>query len=96
MVEQSITLDTSTTDNMIAQKKPIVNEDSENSQENSKIHSQKKQLSNLTILSNTLESSINTSTQEGQNELKWLKEYQSKIALIEKEEAHLAELNAEL
>ena len=57
---------------------------------------QKKKLSNRTVLSNALESSIDTSTQEGQNELKWLKDYQAKIALIEKEEAHLAEVNAEI
>ena len=57
---------------------------------------QKKKLSNRTVLSNALESSIDTSTQEGQNELRWLKDYQGKIALIEKEEAHLAEVKAEI
>lgn len=57
---------------------------------------QKKKVSNRTILSNALESAIDTSTQAGQNELKWLKEYQSKINTIEKEEAHLAEVNAEI
>lgn len=57
---------------------------------------QKKKLSNRTILANTLENTIDTSTQAGQSELKWLKDYQSKIALIEKEEAHLAEINAEI
>ena len=63
---------------------------------NPDIRYQKKKLSNRTILSNALESSIDTSTQEGQNELRWLKEYQDKITLIEKEEAHLAEVNAEI
>ena len=57
---------------------------------------QKKKLSNRTILANALESSIDTSTQAGQNELRWLKDYQAKIALIENEEAHLAEVNAEI
>ena len=57
---------------------------------------QKKNLSNRTILANALETTIDTSTQEGQNELKWLKEYQSKIATIEAEEAQLAEINAKI
>ena len=68
----------------------VISEDDHN------IHYQKKKLSNRTILANTLESAVDTSTQEGQNELRWLKDYQSKIALIEKEEAHLAEVNAEI
>jgi hypothetical protein len=57
---------------------------------------QKKKLSNRTILANTLEGAVDTSTQEGRNELEWLKKYQDKISLIEKEEAHLAEVNAEI
>ena len=57
---------------------------------------QKKQVSNRTILSNALESAIDTSTQAGQNELKVLKDYQAKIDSIEKEEARLAEVNAEI
>ena len=57
---------------------------------------QKKRPTNRTILSNALESAIDTSTQEGKNELKLLKDYQAKIDSIEKEEAHLAEVNAEI
>ena len=57
---------------------------------------QKKRPSNRTILANTLENAIDTSTQEGQNELRLLKDYQSKIDLIEKEEAHLAEVKSEI
>ena len=57
---------------------------------------QKKRQSNREILADTLTSSIDTSTQEGQNELRKLKEYKEKISLIEKEEAHLAEIKAEI
>ena len=57
---------------------------------------QKKQVSNRTILSNALESTIDTSTQAGQNELKMLKQYQDKIASIEEQETRLAELNAKI
>lgn len=57
---------------------------------------QKKQVSNRTILSNALETTIDTSTQAGQNELKMLKQYQDKIASIEEQETRLAELNAEI
>lgn len=57
---------------------------------------QKKKLSNRTVLANALETTIDTSTQEGKNARKWLKEYKSKIDLIEKEEARLAELKSEI
>lgn len=57
---------------------------------------QKKKLSNRTILANALETTIDTSTQEGKNARKWLKEYKSKIDFIEKEEARLAELKSEI
>lgn len=57
---------------------------------------QKKRQSNREILADTLTSSIDTSTQEGQNELRKLKEYKEKVSLIEKEEAHLAEIKAEI
>ena len=57
---------------------------------------QKKQLSNRTILANAIESTIDTSTPDGQNALKLLKDYQGKIALIEKEEARLAEVKSEI
>ena len=55
---------------------------------------QKKKLSNRTILANALESTIDTSTQEGQNELAKLKEYQSIVGKIEALEAERAELSA--
>ena len=57
---------------------------------------QKKTPTNRELLSNALESAIDTSTQAGKYELKLLKEYQTKIESIEKEEAHLAEVNAEI
>lgn len=57
---------------------------------------QKKKVSNRTLLANALETTIDASTQEGQNELKKLAEYKSKIDMLEKEEAHLAEVKAEI
>ena len=53
---------------------------------------QKKKVSNRTILANALETTIDTSTQEGQNELKKLKEYQGVVAELDNLEAHLADV----
>ena len=57
---------------------------------------QKKTVSNREILASTLEGAIDSSTPEGEITLKKLKEYRDKIELIEKEEARLAEIKAEI
>lgn len=57
---------------------------------------QKKKASNREILASTLEGAIDSSTPEGEITLKKLKEYRDKIELIEKEEARLAEIKAEI
>ena len=57
---------------------------------------QKKEVSNRTLLANALESTIDSSTQAGQNELEKLKEYKSKVAMLEKEEEHLAEVKSQI
>ena len=57
---------------------------------------QKKKVSNRTLLANALETTIDTSTQAGQNELKKLQEYKSKIDMLEKEEAHLIEVKQKI
>ena len=59
---------------------------------NGKVLHQKKRESNRTILANALETTIDTSTQEGQNELKKLKEYQGVVAELDNLEAHLADV----
>lgn len=74
----------------------IKSKDNLNPTTNPDIRYQKKQPTNRELLSNALESAIDTSTQAGKYELKLLKEYQAKIDSIEKEEAHLAEVNAEI
>ena len=63
---------------------------------NPDIRYQKKKASNREILASTLEGAIDSSTPEGEIALKKLKEYREKIELIEKEEAHLAEIKAEI
>lgn len=57
---------------------------------------QKKEVSNRTILANALESTIDTSTQQGQSELQSLRKYQGIVGQVEALEAHLAEVNAEI
>ena len=57
---------------------------------------QKKEVSNRTLLANALESTIDSSTQAGQNELEKLKEYKSKVAMLETEEEHLAEVKSQI
>lgn len=63
---------------------------------NANIHYQKKKTSNHEILSSALESGIDTSTQEGQNELKKLREYQAIVDKIDELEKHLADVKAEI
>lgn len=74
----------------------IKNTDNRNPTENKDIRYQKKRESNRTILANALETTIDTSTQAGQNQLKKLQEYKSKIDMLEKEEAHLAEVKQKI
>lgn len=57
-----------------------------------KVLHQKKRESNRTILANALETTIDTSTQAGQNELKKLKEYQGVVAELDNLEVHLADV----
>jgi hypothetical protein len=63
---------------------------------NPDIRFQKKEVSNRTILANALESTIDTSTQKGQNELRKLKEYQKLAADIDKMDERLAEVRKEI
>ena len=57
---------------------------------------QKKRPSNRELLSNALESIIDTSTQAGQNEMSVLKEYKANIDKINELESHLAEVKTEI
>ena len=79
------------TDNKISQDKPIVKKNSENSQNNSNTHQQKKKLSNRTILANALET-----TAQNDIERNKLAQYKEKIALIESEQEKLAELRGKI
>ena len=56
---------------------------------------QKKGVSNRTILANALESTIDTSTPEGQSELQNLRRYQGIIGKVEELEAQRADLSAQ-
>lgn len=66
------------------------------SQHSNGVKRQQKKLSNRTLLANVLESAIDTSSQEGQNELAMLRKFQADVAKIEELEHRLAEVNAEL
>ena len=63
---------------------------------NGKVLHQKKKVSNRTLLANALETTIDTSTQDGQNQLKKLKEYQSKVEELDKLESHLADVKQQI
>ncbi|MBQ9860950.1 MAG: hypothetical protein IJO75_01690 [Clostridia bacterium] len=60
------------------------------------VKSQKKKLTNRTILANALAEMIDTSTKVGENELHVLQQYQENIAKIEELESHLAEIKSEI
>lgn len=62
----------------------------------STVRHQMKTPSNRTILSNALLETIDTSTQKGQNELKVLKDYQQKIAMLDEYTERLAAVKAEI
>ena len=68
----------------------------ENLAKDGDVRYQKKKLSNRELLSNALESTIDTSTQAGQNEMSVLKEYKENIDKINELESHLAEVKTEL
>ena len=53
-------------------------------------------ISNRELLANALDTTIDTSTQAGQNEARKLAEYKSKIAELDKLQEHLTEVKAEL
>lgn len=57
---------------------------------------QMKEPTNRTILANALESTIDTSTQKGKNELKYLTEYKEKVGRMEELEGQLAEVKEKL
>lgn len=61
-----------------------------------KSQNQKKQLSNRSILANALESTVDTSTQQGRNELIMLKRYQENVGKVDELEAQLKEVKAEI
>lgn len=56
----------------------------------------KKNKSNREILAEALETTIDTSTQEGQNQAKLLEEYKGKVEELDKLQKHLSEVNAEI
>ena len=53
-------------------------------------------VSNRTLLANAMESTINTKTQEGQNELRILNEYKDMVNTLDQWSAELTELRAEI
>lgn len=72
------------------------NTDSGRKGEEQEVKFQKKKISNRTLLANALESAIDTSSQEGKNELAMLRKFQEDVAKFEELEHRLAEVNAEL
>ena len=95
MVEQSISLDTSTTANSISQPDPNVNPSDEKTFNQTRADNS----ANRELLANALESTIDTTTEEGQEQLKRLKEYKNsikRIKTLEKQRADLVDKGMEL
>ena len=88
-VEQSVTSDTSTTEDSLTQPKAFVKQNSKNSQKNSDRDADS--MSNRSLLANALETAAQTDVEKAK-----LAQYKQKIELINSEESKLHELRAKI